>query len=1002
MKSSNTVFSSYLKPSSLLLVACLIAQALMATLSSLRAQASSPNFDASAAIEASTTKEAATKAIVDANYGKLPLSFEVNRGQADQQVKFLARAGGSSLLLKSNEAVLTLLPEEQIKESVKTKPYRTFNEEPPRHITATIKMQLLGADPHPRIVGLDEQQAKSSYFVGNDPQRWTTDVPNYAKVKYEQVYPGIDLIFYGNPQQLEYDFVLAPGADLKRIKLSFAGVQQMKIEATGDLVLETKAGEVRQHKPVIYQEVKGERRAVSGSYALGKKGEVAFQVSAYDTRLPLVIDPVIAYATFFGNIPGAAIAVDAAGNAYVVGQVPATPGAFQGGSQLSVAKLNATGTALVYSATFSSHQDDRITDLAVDAAGNCYLTGRARSGSFPTTPGAFQASYGRPDGYNAIVAKLNAQGNALVYSTFLKGDTPFPTTEPKANFGEAIAVDAQGNAYVTGSTNATDFPTTPGAFQTMIATYPSSLGGIFPPADPFITKLNPTGTALVYSTFLGAANNVEEGKDIAVDKDGNAYVTGSTSNGYVDVRLPQGTPFPVIPGAYRTTDTYGSGGGFIVNYAFVTKLNGTGAALVYSTLLGSMHGSGDPLRIAVDSNGSAYVTGITLSNTFPTTPGAFRRILGGPGDAFVTKLNPAGSALAYSTFLGGDFGDDSYDIKVDAEGNAHVVGFTSSSDFPQIGLPPQIIGPGENSGGFVTKLNATGSAPIQSIFIKIGYVNAIALDNAGNAYVTGSGRIQPTPNAYQSNPSTGFVAKLTSPRSFLSVSAASYTADLAREAIVAAFGSGLTTTTQVATATPLPTMLAGTTVKVRDSAGTERNAPLFFISPTQINYLIPPGTATGMATITVNDNDGTLAATTVLISQIAPGLFTTNASGQGLAAAVALRVKADGSQSFEPIARFDPAQSRFIPIPIDLGPESEQVFLILYGTGIRFRSSLSAVSVRLGGVDAPVTYAGEQGNLVGLDQVNARLPRSLIGRGEVEVVLTAEGKTANAVRVSIK
>jgi uncharacterized protein (TIGR03437 family) len=991
MKASNPTAFSNATLFKLAFAFVLIGQSLL--IAGLPARATKPSpGKATTANASSAAKEAAARAAVDANYGKLPLSFEANRGQAAKPVRFMARGGNATLLIKPDAAVLTISREKQV---------------------AKVQMALLDANPNPSLTGLAKLPGKSSYFVGHDPKQWTTDVPNYAQVKYEQVYPGIDLLFYGNQQQLEYDFVVAPGADPKQIKLKFTGAQQMQIDKKGDLVLKTKAGEVRQHKPVIYQEVASARRTVTGRYVLGKQGVVGFELGEYDARLPLVIDPVFAYATFFGSRIGTAIAVDTQGNAYIAAGIPATAGAYSNGSTLSVAKLNATGTAVIYAATFGGSSDDRINDLAVDQAGSCYVTGRTESPLFPTTAGAFQTNFGRlaDNNYNAFVLKLNPAGNALVYSTFLKGDTPSPITEPKVNEGNAIAIDAQGNAYVTGYTNTTDFPTTLGAFQPNIATFPSSPGNNFPPMDPFVTKLNPTGTGLVYSTFLGSASNIEDGKDIAVDKDGNAYVTCSTSNGYNDARRPPGTPFPVTPGAYQTTDTFGSAGGFIVRYASISKINPTGTALIYSTLIGSSPLSSSPVNVAIDNAGNAYVTGYTISTTFPVTPGAYKTTGGGkstaiPGDdnpdCFITKFNASGSALVYSTYFGGNYVDRCFDLAVDGGGNAHVTGLTISSDFPQIGLPPHTIGVGE-AGGFVTKLNATGSALLQSIFIKFSQPEALTLDTAGNAYVTGqAGLIQPTANAYQTTQSTGGVVKITSPRSFTSVSAASYTADLASESIVSAFGVELATTTQSAATTPLPTSMAGTTVKVRDSSGTERAAPLFFVSPTQINYLIPAGTAQGVATITVNSGDGTLSVATPTIRQVAPGLFTADASGQGLAAAVALRVKANGSQSFEPIARFDPGQSRFVPIPIDLGPEGEQVFLILYGTGIRFRSSLSAVSVTLGGISAPVSYAAEQGGLAGLDQVNVQLPRTLVGRGEVVVALIADGKAANSVRVSIK
>ncbi|HMY72208.1 MAG TPA: SBBP repeat-containing protein, partial [Blastocatellia bacterium] len=957
---------------------------------------------------ATSTTEAAARAVVDANYGKLPLSFEINRGQANPDIIFLSRAGGSSLLLKPTEAVLMLSREEKRETPPKTSSYPMLDEPAVRRVTSTVTMKLIGANPNPRIVGLDEQQAKSSYFTGNDPKQWMTDVPNYARVKYEQVYPGIDLIFYGNPQQLEYDFVVAPGTDPKQIKLSFDGAQKMKLDANGDLLLATKAGELRQHKPVMYQEVNGERREVAGRYLL-KNNQLGFEIGAYDASKPLVIDPVFAYATFFGVTPATAIAVDAAGNAYVVGEIPATPGAFQiPNGFLSLTKLNATGTAVIYSATFSSNTDDRITDIAVDAAGNAYFTGYVKSLNFPTTPGAFQTSFGRTGNnfYNAFVTKLNAAGNALVYSTFLKGDTTFPASEPKVNLSEAIAVDAQGNAYVTGSTNATDFPVTIGAFQQNIVPAPPP----FTYQDLFITKLNAMGTGLVYSTYLGSASNAERGRDITVDNNGNAYITGITANGYNDVRLPQGVPFPVTPGAYRTPNS-----GVFFIYAFVTKLNASGTALTYSTLLGAVHSSGEPTKIAIDNAQNAYVSGVTSSATFPTTPGSYQTAGGGksvafPGDdnldCFITKLNPAGSALIYSTYLGGNYVDRCFGFAVDAEGSAHIVGLTTSADFPQSGLPLQTIGIGDDSGGFVTKLDAAGSAVTQSIFIKRARNQAVAVDTIGNAYATGTGGLlQPTPNAYQATPSgqlSGFVAKITSPRSFATVSAASYTAELASEVIASAFGSGLAAATQVATATPLPTTLAGVTVKVRDGAGAERNAPLFFVSPTQINYLVPAGTANGTASISINNGNDVLALATTRINPVAPGLFTANASGQGLAAAVALRVKADGTQTFEPISRFDAVQGQLVAVPIDLGSESDQVFLILYGTGVRFRSSLAAVNAKIGGVDGQVIFAGALQDFVGLDQLNVRLPRTLIGRGAVDVVLSVDGKAANTVRVTVK
>src|SRR6266513_368742 len=567
---------------------------------------------------------AAAEARVSQSYGKLPLHFEANQGQTHQDVRFLARGAGYSLYLTPTEAALTLT--KQV--SPARKPAARGKSEPRGPATGTaLRMSFAGANPRPRVTGLEELPGKANYFIGNDPAKWRTNVPTYAKVRYTDLYPRIDLLYYGNQRQLEYDLVVRPGADPTRIVLDIQGADRLQVDAQGDLVLQTTVGPIRQRKPVIYQEIDGVRKDIPGGYVLKGEHQVGYKVAAYDASQPLVIDPVLSYSTYLGSSDEEGetrIAVDAAGNAYVAGETvssnfPTTAGAFQttfgggvfGAGDSFVTKRNPTGSALVYSTYLGGgSSDDYGEGIKLDAAGNAYVTGGTGSTVFPTTAGAFQRTFGAPvcDGCtsNAFVTKLDPTGSALVYSTYLGGSG--------RDGGWGIAVDTLGNAYVTGGTSSTDFPTTAGALKT------TSPGG-----GAFVTKLNPTGSGLVYSTYLGGSGN-DYGYGIAVDTLGNAYMTGVTFS----------TDFPTTPGAIQTT--FGGGGGFFRGGdAFVTKLNPTGSALVYSTYLGVL-GSDTGFAIALEYP-NAYVTGHTLSRNFPTTTGAFQTMHGGGfQDAFVTKI----------------------------------------------------------------------------------------------------------------------------------------------------------------------------------------------------------------------------------------------------------------------------------------------------------------------------------------------------------------------------
>jgi Beta-propeller repeat len=663
---------------------------------------------------------------VGAPYGRLPMAFELNQGQTDPAVHFLARGQGYGLYLTSKEAVLSLRA-------------------PSSQSDTVVRMQIAGVSSHARVSGADELPGVSNYFVGNDPGHWHTNIPNYAKVKYSGVYPGVDLVYYGNQQSLEYDFVVAPGANADVIALDFKGVRGLRVSEAGDLVLVTGNGDLLQHKPLIYQYVRGQRRVIQGRYVV-QGMRARFQVSRYDHTQPLVIDPTLAYSTYFGGKDfddGYGIAVDASGAAYVTGFIYSSdfPGAWgrerptRGNGDAFVAKLSRDGSQLVYSTILGGTGQDLGHGIAVDSKGGAYVTGYTHSQDFPTTRWAVQDKFLSTAGQNAFVAHLDAYG-ALSYSTYLGG--------AGRDVGQAIAVDSSDNAYVTGYTSSGNFPTTARAFQ-------RGLSGL---QNAFITKLNPTGTAIEYSTLLGG-NDYDFGFGIAVNNDGNAYVTGTTYGIF-------SSTFPTTSNAYQTASS-GSGD------AFVSKLSADGSALVYSTFLGGTGYDGGR-GIALDTSGNAYVAGYTQSNAFPTTAGAAQTALNGTEDAFVTKLNSDGSALVYSTYLGGSGNDAGFGIAVGTNGYAYVTGFTQSADFPTTAAAIQNAN-GTGKEPFVAALNASGAQLAYSTYLggsngDGGY--AIAVDSSNNAYVTGytnSVDFPVTQGAYRNELTTGasqdaFIAKL--------------------------------------------------------------------------------------------------------------------------------------------------------------------------------------------------------------------------------------------------
>lgn len=653
----------------------------------------------------------------NANYIHLPLSFEKNEGQTNDLVKYFSHKRDYSLYFTPDEVILAL---------------------PNKSSSTVLKIQFIGASPNPVVQGMEEQESKSNYFIGNDSNQWLTNISHFAKVCYKDLYPGIDVVFYGNDEQLEYDICVAPGSDPQNIHMHIEGSKALSIDDSGNLQILTEDDqELLMLKPFVYQVSDGEKISIEGKFVLLAQQEISFLLGTYDTNKSLIIDPILSYSTFLGGSGddmGFGITTDNKGNVYVTGSTnspnfPVTAGAYQptliGSANCFITKLNIAGSKLVYSTYLgsSTFRGDTPAGIAVDSEGNAYVLGTTDSATFPTTMGAYQTDLKGLT--NCFITKLNPTGSGLVYSTYLGG-----SAEDFGDVAGNIAIDSSGHAYVCGGTHSTDFPTTMDAYQGALAGTNTNC---------FITKFNTTGTNLVYSTYLGGSitsSNGDSAFGIAVDGSGNAYITGSA----------QSSNFPTTVGAFQT-NLAGT------TNCFVTKLNPTGSSLVYSTYLGgSIFDYGQ--SITVDGNGNAYVTGATGSSDFPFTDGAFQTSLNGTANAFVTKFNEIGSALVYSTYLGGSLQDDAFSIAIDSSGNSYVAGAASSPDFPITSNAFQSTLLGMYN-CFITKLNNTGSNLVYSTYLggnAEDIAQDIALDSSDNIYITGftaSTDFPVTANAFQ-------------------------------------------------------------------------------------------------------------------------------------------------------------------------------------------------------------------------------------------------------------
>jgi len=721
---------------------------------------------------------------IQAAYSHLPLAFEVNQGQTDPKVKFLARGSGYGLFLTADEAVLR----------IQSSASNAF----------ALSMSLDGANRNVAVVGANELPGKSNYFIGSDPKKWHRNVPQFARVRYQNVYPGIDVVYYGNQGRLEYDFEVAPEVDSKQVNLRFRGPDKLRIDGSGNLVLETGAGNVELKAPRVYQQVGQEQRPVAGKFVLRAKDQVGFELGAYDRSRMLVIDPQLSYSTYLGGsgaescsaitglafTPGCpAIAVDSGLNAYIAGSTESTDfppapghiGNLTGTANVFIAKFNSQASALLFSTYLGGSDIDYPAGVAVDAGFNVFVSGTTDSPDFPTFNGLTPTLTA---GNHVFVSKLDSGAN-LKYSTYLASSG--------VDTASGVAIDSMGRIYVTGTTTSADFPTTPNSLST--------LSGFIPPGtiELFFSKLDPTvagSASLLYSSYLGGtAVTVGEtptaiGGGIAVDSNCNAYLSGGTN--YTDMPLDN---------AYQGKITsMGGTNAWLAELAVPTNSNcGSDYALNYATYFG---GSGTDVAygIAVDTAHNAYVVGSTTSGdiTIPTTDTIppFQACLDIPpnppnpppspcpaetaSDAFVAKFaqpittgtTPGDVTLSYFSYLGGSGDDAGLAIVADTTGGARITGLTKSTDFPNSAPALQSGFGGGASDAFYSRLDTTSTSETTPTTFS-SYLGGsgtdigtgVAQDFQSNSYLAGetSSANFPKLNPFQANLqglSDAFVTKL--------------------------------------------------------------------------------------------------------------------------------------------------------------------------------------------------------------------------------------------------
>ena len=863
--------------------------------------------------------------------GNLPIAFEINKGQAAPEFGFVSRSERYAVLLSAARVEWA---------SGKSR----------------VSAVLVGA--HAAVPGEPESPLPGvvNYVRGRNSADWLLAIPTYSRARYRGVYPGIDVVYYGNEGRLEYDFLVAAGADAARIHMRYEGARRLRLSRAGDLLLETASGTIQQQRPVAYQERAGRRRAVAVHYVL-EGDTVRLALARYDHSQPLVIDPPLTWATYSSfhsnttDVSGAA--TDAAGNVYVTGYAISP----LGDADCVVAELNPTGTTVLYRTVLAGSGDDAGYAVAVDASGNVYVTGQTDSPDFPiTNPAQKLAGLG----IDAFAAKLDPTGK-VVYATYLGGSL--------TDVGYALAVDVSGDLYVTGGTQSPDFPHSANAYQSALA------GGI----DTFVSVFDPNGGLIYSSYFGGTGDDVAYG--IAVDIGYNVYLTGTTTS----------TNFPVSGSAFQPHSAGGIDG-------FVTKLAPFGAP-VYSTYVGGS-GSDAPAAIVVDGAGAAYVAGATDSTNFPTRS-AFQNVFYGKKDIFAFKLSADGTQLAYSTYIGGSGTDTASGAALDTLGNFYIAGRSDSEDFPTINaFAPSRKG---IANAVVTALSPTGSTLEFSTYLggsgQDG-ANALALNCATGLSIAGNTASPDFPvtagvmqSTFGLNQQDGFVANIGVAPIVPLIStggvqngATFQPSPVAPGSVVTIKGVALAGRTAAALAFPLVNSMGGVTVTVNGTP-----APLFYVSPSQINIQLPYEIAPGTAALSVNACGGTSSVSNFTVAPAAPYILL-GGNGQALIqnANYSLNTAAQPAHVGETVVVYLIGIGA-VDNPVPTGTPA--------GTAVLAHAK-AAASATIAGQPAQLLFLGLTPSFVSLAQANVVVPN--LAPGQYDLTLTVGGVASNTVKLNVQ